>query len=58
MVDADHAERRTLASWRQGHGDGGLVEGGRDVVNGDGVVGVSAVHWLVILAKHAVDFFK
>lgn len=40
MVDADHAKRRALGSRGQGDGHGGLVEGGCDFVDGDGVVGV------------------
>lgn len=40
MVDADHAKWRALGSGGQGDGHSGLVEGGCDFVDGDGVVGV------------------
>lgn len=43
VVNADHAKRGTLSSSRQGNGHSGLVEGGRDVVNGNGVVRVGTV---------------
>lgn len=40
MVNADDAERGTLGARGQDDRHGGLVEGGRDGVDGDGVVGV------------------
>lgn len=43
VVNADHAKRGALSSSRQGDGHGGLVEGGRDIVNGNGVVRVGTV---------------
>jgi hypothetical protein len=43
MVNADHAQREALSVGGQLDGHGRLVEGGGDVVDGDRVVGVSAV---------------
>lgn len=43
MVNADHAKGGALGSSRQGDGHSGFVEGGRDVVNGNGVVRVGTV---------------
>jgi len=43
VVDADDAQRQTVAALREGHWYCGLAEGGVDVVDGDGVVGVGGV---------------
>lgn len=43
VINADHAERRTLAATWQSHRYCGLIEGGGDVVDRDWVVGVSAM---------------
>ena len=43
VVDADDAQRKTVAALGEGHGYCGLAEGGVDVVDGDGVVGVGGV---------------
>lgn len=43
MVDADHAERLVIALRGQFNRHGWLVEGGCDVVDGDGVVRVCCV---------------
>lgn len=43
VVNADHAKRGALGSSRQSDGHSGLVEGSRDVVNGNGVVRVCTV---------------
>lgn len=43
VVDADDAEGQAVAALGQGHGDRRVGEGGVDVVDGDGVVGVSSV---------------
>ena len=43
MVDADDAEGQAVAALGQRDGDGGLAEGGVDVVDGDGVVRVGGV---------------
>jgi hypothetical protein len=40
VVDADHAQGRVWKGEVDWHG--GLVEGGRDVVDGDGVVGIGS----------------
>lgn len=41
MIDADHAQSRAVLE--AGDGDGGLIEGGGDIVQRDGVEGVGAV---------------
>lgn len=41
MVNADHAQGGTVL--QAGDGDGGLVECGGDIIQGDGVEGVGAV---------------
>lgn len=43
MVNADDAQRRTLGASRQGDGYSRLVEGGGDIIHGNGVVRVGAV---------------
>ena len=43
VVDADDAERGALGARGQDDRHGGLVEGGRDIVNGNGVVRVGTV---------------
>lgn len=43
VVDADDAQRQTVAALGESHGHCRLREGGVDVVDGDGVVGVSGV---------------
>lgn len=43
MVDADDAQRQTVAALGESHGHCGLGEGGVDVVDGDGVVRVGGV---------------
>lgn len=43
VVNADDAKRGALSSSREGNGHSGLVEGGRDIVNGNGVVRVGTV---------------
>lgn len=43
VVNADHAEGRALGAGGEGDGDSGLVEGGGDIVDRDGVVGVRRV---------------
>jgi hypothetical protein len=43
VVDADDAQWQTVAALGESHGHCGLREGGVDVVDGDGVVGVSGV---------------
>lgn len=43
MIDADHTEGRALSSRRQGNGHCGLVESSRDIIHGNGVVGVRTV---------------
>lgn len=42
VVNTDNTERRVLEAGGEGHRDGGLVEGGGDVVDGNGIVGVGA----------------
>ena len=48
MVDADHAQGRALRTGRKGDRHSRLVEGGGDIVNGDGVVGVGAVEGVTL----------
>lgn len=43
VVDADHAQRQTVAALGEGDGHGWLGEGGVDVVDGNGVVRVGGV---------------
>lgn len=43
VVDADNAQWQTVAALRERHWYCGLAEGGVDVVDGDGVVGVGGV---------------
>lgn len=43
VVDADDAQRQTVAALGERHGYCGFAEGGVDVVDGDGVVGVGGV---------------
>ena len=43
VVDADDAQRQTVAALGESHGHCGLRECGVDVVDGDGVVGVGGV---------------
>ena len=43
VVDADDAQRQAVAALGEGNGNCGLAEGGVDVVDGDGVVGVGGV---------------
>jgi hypothetical protein len=43
VVDADDAQWQTVAALGESHGHCGLREGGVDVVDGDGVVGVGGV---------------
>jgi hypothetical protein len=43
VVDADDAQRQTVAALRERHWHCGLAEGGVDVVDGDGVVRVGGV---------------
>lgn len=43
MVDADNTQRWSLGTGGQSDGHSGLVEGGSDVVDGDGVVRVGTV---------------
>lgn len=43
VVDADHAQRETVAALGEGDGHSRVAEGGVDVVDGDGVVRVGGV---------------
>lgn len=43
VVDADNAQGRALAASGESHRHGGFVEGGGNVVDGNGVVGVGTV---------------
>lgn len=43
VVNTDNTEGRVLEASRESNGDGGLVEGGGDVVDGDRVVRVGAI---------------
>lgn len=44
MVDADHAQRWSLSPGGQGDGNCRFVEGGCDVVDGDGIVRVGTAN--------------
>jgi uncharacterized protein YqfA (UPF0365 family) len=52
VVDADHAQRR--AALQASDGDCGLVEGGGDIVQGDGVEGVGAKLVSRVMASHLI----
>lgn len=52
MVNADDAESGAILEALDG--DGGLVEGGGDIVQGDGVEGVGAVGVSLVITVHLV----
>lgn len=50
MIDADDAERRASGSFWKLDRHGGLCEDGVDVVDGDGIVWVGGLHWLLAMS--------